>query len=102
MATTLYPLSWFPSFAKNSAEADPYHTACLVTVDLDPEDAELSVVEVDLDEALAAIAAAGQRSPGLDEVQTDVFSDRFFVVSGADGRYCRLVHGPLDRLYARV
>ncbi len=99
-STTLYPISHLPSFQKNEAESDPIFTAACTIAGVDPSDEEVSVAEIDRDEAIAAIEAAGNRVPSCDEVEDDVYVDRFFAVTtgGLDQGYCRLVHFSMDAL----
>lgn len=98
MSKTLYPISYFPSFQTNEAESDPVFSAACLTVGVDPDDEEVSVVEVNRDEAIYAIQSAGKALPPFDEVDEGVYADRFFVVSGLDQGYCRLVHFRNDAL----
>jgi hypothetical protein len=98
MSTTLYPISNLPSFQRNEAESDPIHTAACTVAGVDPEDEEVSVAEIDRDEAIEAIKAAGNRLPAFDQVEGGAYADRFFAVSGLDQGYCRLVHFRLDAL----
>lgn len=98
MTTTLYPISHLPSFQKNEAECDPIFTAACNVAGVDPDDEEVSVAEIDRDEAVAVITAAGNRLPAFDQVEEDVYADRFFAVSGLDQGYCRLVHFSSDAL----